>query len=329
ANEFGETIVQQPIKVNPGPLYLFLPLVRASIAGENIATDPALAPAIEPQGDEASSGEAPGGEAPNEELPLLELPTEIGQAEQLLAYLNEARRVNGLAPLNQVHELSIAAQSHADDMADSGLTGHAGSDGSVPALRIQLSGYPGGYAGEATAWGMPEAVEPVRFWLSSPGHRPIILNPAATDVGVGFSENMASPSVWYWTAEFASLNLPVIRVPLPEAPEPDPVINLLGPPRDSEFLLSTDTDLIFTWTWPKPLEPDERFAVYVKSRGRVLQLGTVRQTQSDDQYQFEISAANVPVLPGQQQWHIRLEETHGGGARFESEAWPITFRSAQ
>ena len=331
ANEFGETVIQHPIVVNRGALYLFLPLVSSIDAG-----DPILVPINEiqvnetPAADiEATGHEATGTAAPGEELPLMELPPELGRAEQLLAYINEARRINGLAPLNLVHELSIAAQSHADDMATSGFTGHGGSDGSVPALRVQLSGYPGGYAGEATAWGMAEAVAPVRFWLSSPGHRPIILDPEATDVGVGFSENMSSPSVWYWTAEFASLNLPVIRIPLSEVPEPDPVINLLGPPRESEFLLSTDTNLIFTWSWPMPLAADERFAVYLKSRGRVLQLGTVSLPQLEDQYQFAISAANVPVLPGQQQWHVRLEETLGSGTRFESEAWPITFVSPQ
>jgi hypothetical protein len=214
-------------------------------------------------------------------------------------------------------------------MAINGFTSHTGSDGSLPALRVQLSGYPGGYGGEATAWGMLEAIEPVRYWLESPSHRQIILNPAAADVGVGFSENFSSPSIWYWTAEFASMNLPVIRLPLPESstPQPEPTLDLLGPPQGSEFTLSPDTNLRFTWSWPEPLQPDERFAVYVISRGRVVQLGSVIEPVAEGQYEFSVPASNAPLVPGEQQWFVRLEATRGGTMREESAAWSLNFVS--
>jgi len=197
----------------------------------------------------------------------------------------------------------------------------------VPPLRVQLSGYPGGYAGEATAWGMSQAIEPVRYWLTSPNHRTILLDPAARDVGVGFSENFGAPSVWYWTAEFASLDLPVISVTLPVSPTPapEPVLSLLGPPSGGEFALSAGTDLKFTWSWPVPLLPDERFAVYLDTQGRSTQIGTVSQPQDGDQYLFTISANNVPAQPGQQTWFVLLENTLSGGVREQSEARPIVF----
>lgn len=319
-NEYGETRMMRSVRVNPGPRYLFLPLVQraieAGVAPNAPIGQPEQAPAPEP-------------EVIVEELPLLELAPELTPQEQLLAYINEARRLNGLPALNLVPELSEAAQSHADDMALNGFASHTGSDGSVPALRVMLSGYPGGYAGEATAWGMSQAVEPVRFWLTSPGHRTIILNPAARDVGVGFSENFNAPSVWYWTAEFASLDLPIVQVPFPPTmtPPPEPVISLLGPPTNGEFLMTADTRLIFTWSWPEPLGADERFGVYLNSQGRTIQLGSVRVPQSGDQYHFSTSASNVPARPGQQLWFVRLEDTETGDSREQSESRPIFFVS--
>jgi uncharacterized protein YkwD len=325
ANEYGETRMMRLIQVNPGRLRLYLPLVLAH-------GDAETSPVEEPQAAVESTAEEQlqlSVNPPQEELPRLELPEGLTQQEMLLAYINEARRVNGLNALNLVPELSAAAQKHADDMATNGSTSHTGSDGSVPALRVLLSGYPGGYAGEAMAWGMADAIEPVRFWLTSPGHRPIILDPAARDVGVGFNENFTAPSVWYWTADFASMDLPVVRVPLPPSmtPVPEPVITLLGPPTDGEFKLSADTNLMFTWSWPRPLEDNQRFGLYLRSRGRTTQIGTVSAPQFDDQYHFTTSAGNVPALPGQQSWFVRLEDTFSGEMHEQSEFRTIQFVS--
>lgn len=323
ANEFGETRMLRSVRVNPGPYFLYLPLLELDTdIGVASATGPQAVP--EQQQLEATQ---PTQQPVQEELPTLDLPDELSPQERLLAYVNEARRLNGLAALSPVSELAAAAQQHADDMALNGLTGHTGSDGSVPALRVQMSGYPGGYAGEATAWGMAEAIEPVRYWLASPGHRTIILNPAAKEIGVGFAQDYQSPSVWYWTAEFASLDLPVIRVPLPPSitPTPEPVITLLGPPTDGDFALAADTNLIFTWSWPVPLSADERFGVYLNTRGRTIQLGTVSEPQSGDQYEFKTSAGNVPALAGQQTWFIQLEDTLSGITRERSDSRSIVF----
>ncbi|MGD8854894.1 MAG: PKD domain-containing protein [Chloroflexota bacterium] len=318
ANEFGETRMVRSVRVNPGPRYLYLPLIHQGL-------DAAAAPAQPP--DQQEQAETPLPVIGEEELPLLELGPELNAQQQLLAYINEARRLNGLPALNPVPELSAAAQSHTDDMAQNGFTSHAGSDGSVPALRVMLSGYPGGYAGEATAWGMAQAVEAVRFWLTSPAHRTIILNPSAKDVGVAFSENFDAPSVWYWTAEFASLDLPVVEVPLPPSmtPPAKPVITLLGPPTNGEFMMIAETKLSFTWSWSQPLSADERFGVYLNSQGRTIQLGTVNVPQSGDQYHFATTAGNVPALPGQRSWYVRLEDTLTGELREQSEERSIIF----
>jgi hypothetical protein len=146
-------------------------------------------------------------------------------------------------------------------------------------------------------------------------------------VGVGFSENFDAPSVWYWTAEFASLDLPVVEVPLPPSmtPPAKPVITLLGPPTNGEFMMIAETKLSFTWSWSQPLSADERFGVYLNSQGRTIQLGTVNVPQSGDQYHFATTAGNVPALPGQRSWYVRLEDTLTGEMREQSEERSIIF----
>lgn len=123
-------------------------------------------------------------------------------AEQLLWYINEARRLHGLPALAYNYELSIAAQMHTVDMAGNPEIMHDGSDGSRPAERQRRYGYPGSYGGEAVAWGWESPVPVVEFWVNSPPHRALILNPAATEVGVGFTADGRAPNLWYWAAEF-------------------------------------------------------------------------------------------------------------------------------
>lgn len=322
-NQFGETTVQKWIHIGPGTLYMFLPFIvhgGDSQLGESIV-DQTLTVDQSKIDDSGSLMISP-----------LELSPDMPLVEQLLTYINEARKINGLAPVKLVNELNQAAQLHTEEMANNSYTGHRGADGSSPALRVQRTGYNAGYLAEATAWGMQKPIEPVQYWLTSPDHRPIILDPAATDIGVGFTQNYGSPNVWYWTVDFASANLPPLRVPeiqplagidaIPAKPE----IQLLGPPQASEFQLNQDNKLIFTWTWPDPLASDFRFVIYLRANGRIYQIGSTRDS-SGNQYQFTTSAALVPAGPGLHEWQVRLEDRGSASTIFESEFWPITFSS--
>lgn len=326
ANDFGETQVSGWVQVRPGMFYLFLPLVARSGSSDNAFAD--LLPNVgtpEPIDDLTDPRQA------EPLLELLDLPPELSEAEQLLAYINEARAMHGLRMLDYVHELSVAADVHANDMATAPHHNHTGSDGSSPALRIQRTGYPGRYTGEATAWGMQHALAPVQYWLTSRGHRAILLNPLATHVGVGFAENYDAPGIWYWTAEFAAGDLPAIRVEEVASritPTPDPQIQLLGPPQDSQFVLSAENHLIFTWSWPLPLQDNERFAVYLDAQGRTIQIGAVSQSVGENQYQFKVNAANVPAAPGEHQWQVRLENSIEGVTLMESPYWSVRFLDA-
>lgn len=99
--------------------------------------------------------------------------------------------VNGLrqscGPLTDDPRLRAAAQRHADDMLRTGLSGHIGSDGSSPRMRIAEAGYTRPPAtGEIVYWGTGSAANPMQAldsWMQSPPHQGIIVNCAFTAAG--------------------------------------------------------------------------------------------------------------------------------------------------
>ena len=88
--------------------------------------------------------------------------------------------------------LTRAAQDHSRDMADRQVMSHTGSDGSNFQQRAQRAGYPGVPLGENIARGQPTPAVVVSSWLNSPGHCLNIMNPSATEIGVGLARG-------YWT----------------------------------------------------------------------------------------------------------------------------------
>ncbi|MBK8988944.1 MAG: PKD domain-containing protein [Chloroflexi bacterium] len=184
SNQFGDAQVSRWLAVEPGIMAVYLPAIM-TLDSEAIVPGASLDPlgvVLEPVDLEAPFVMAP-----------LDLPATTSPAEQLFVYINEARRQFDLPPLQYVYELTVAAQQHAEDMVAYRYTGHTGSDGSTPAERLLWHGYSRAYAGEATAWGFEQAYQAVEFWVNSPGHRAIILNKYATEVGVAFTANFSAP----------------------------------------------------------------------------------------------------------------------------------------
>jgi hypothetical protein len=148
------------------------------------------------------------------------------------------------------------------------------------------------------------------------------------EIGVDYEINLDAPNIWYWTAVFASMSIPKIEVPEVVAtpapnPTPEPVLQLLGPPQNSEFVLTPDNNLIFTWSWNAPLETDQRFVVYLQDDSRTFQIGTVQQSLGNNQYQFKTAVTNVPVTAGQIEWQVRLENFRTSEVIKESQFWPV------
>ena len=310
SNEFGSTQIGRWLTVDPGVLHLYLPLVLKPLVQD------AAAPVENPEN-------PVGIDLPDvalDELFILRpmaVPPGSTPAEQLLLYINEARRQFDLAPLNLVPELSSAAQEHTIDMARFGYTGHTGADGSAPAERLLQVGYPRGYAGEATAWGFEYPHQAVEFWVNSPAHRRIILNANATDVGVGYSLDFNAPNVWYWTAEFgnqfAAADAPLLRV---QEPAPD-------------FETMVTSLVTFSWNWPVPLADGEQFVLYLQTNRGDFPVARLTQPTLGTRYTVQLAANNLTsgnarlqVKPGNYSWQLRLEN---GGPIMQSTARPITF----
>jgi uncharacterized protein YkwD len=97
----------------------------------------------------------------------------------------------------QGHELlHLAAQIHADDMADNDFFSHTGSDGSSFSQRIYDTGYTGSPMAENIAAGGTDPANIVERWLASDGHCRNLMMPTATEIGVGFTYGGNWGTLW-------------------------------------------------------------------------------------------------------------------------------------
>jgi uncharacterized protein YkwD len=132
--------------------------------------------------------------------------TAASLSDQVLALVNQQRRVAGVKPLRLNAQLTASAEAHSQDMALNDYFGHTSIDGRSPEARILASGYDAFIATENIAGGFstPEAV--VQAWMNSPGHRANLLNGSVTEMGVGFyflDSDLGSTNYrYYWTQDF-------------------------------------------------------------------------------------------------------------------------------
>ncbi len=109
-----------------------------------------------------------------------------GYVNQIASLINAERANAGLSALNVNSQLAASAQAHAADMACNNMISHTGSDGSSSYSRILSSGYSGSYSEEIIyGGGGPQAA--LSWWMSDKIHRDAILNPRATEIGVGYA----------------------------------------------------------------------------------------------------------------------------------------------
>lgn len=114
--------------------------------------------------------------------PAPEEPAAPTCADDVLTCVNQARVANGLGELTANGTLDAAAQACADRMAAAGQMTHS-------------TDHPGGFSawGENIAYGYPTAADVFNGWMGSDGHRANILNPAYTQMGIGY---VAAGSWW-------------------------------------------------------------------------------------------------------------------------------------
>lgn len=132
---------------------------------------------------------------------------------RVLALVNEARsaarrcgrkRFEAATPLSGSAALDRAALAHARDMAARSRMEHKGSDGSTPAERATRAGYGWRRIGENVAAGQPTPEQAVAEWLKSPRHCANLMDPAFTEMGVGFAADARSVAGIYWAQVFGT-----------------------------------------------------------------------------------------------------------------------------
>ncbi len=126
---------------------------------------------------------------------------------QVIVLINQSRLSNGLPALRENSQLDAAALDHSADMACNNFLNHTGSDGSTWYDRLRVQGYVYNkayeniYAGDPQFGGDPQGA--MTWWMNSQVHRDNILNPQATEIGVGYVSNPGSQYTGYYTVNFA------------------------------------------------------------------------------------------------------------------------------
>jgi len=127
---------------------------------------------------------------------------------EVIENVNEKRSLNELNPLSHNAQLSTAARAHSEDMATHVFLSHIGSDGSTAWERVADAGYTGTWRGECIGHGYT-AASWVDALMASDTYRPILMDPIANRIGVGYQSS-------YWTLEIGSGGS-IDPVPVPSA----------------------------------------------------------------------------------------------------------------
>ena len=116
---------------------------------------------------------------------------DTARQDGVLTAINAYRMQNGLPAYIIAQELSLAAQSHAEDMACNQLFVHEGSDGSTPQTRAEVAGYAGTVTENVYGSYPPLSPEEVKEWwrldLADPRHNENLISTQYSEVGIGYA----------------------------------------------------------------------------------------------------------------------------------------------
>ncbi len=132
---------------------------------------------------------------------ILSIPTADASASsyerEVIRLVNEIRVGNGLKELTYNWELARVARYKSQDMKDNRYFSHTSPTYGSPFQMMKSFGITYRTAGENIAKGQATPSAVVNAWMNSSGHRANILNPAFTQIGVGY---VAEGN--YWTQMF-------------------------------------------------------------------------------------------------------------------------------
>jgi uncharacterized protein YkwD len=129
------------------------------------------------------------------------------EEEALLQMINDFRAGNGgLQPLARHPQLDNAAATHSRDMATRCYFEHVSPNGTNPFDRMAAAGYPGVPLSENIYKGsgsFASAAEAFDAWKNSDGHRTNMLDPQASQIGIGTA--LEGSGFMNWTNVFGRL----------------------------------------------------------------------------------------------------------------------------
>ena len=143
----------------------------------------------------------PGGSDLNLTTPLATVP--VGPTASDVAFsslLNDVRVSYGVGTVTFNANLTLAAQTHANDMLAQNYFSHTSLDGSSPGDRITAAGYDWQTYGENIAWGQTSQAEVMTAWTNSPGHHANDISPNFDEFGLGVA---GSGSNTHWVLVLA------------------------------------------------------------------------------------------------------------------------------
>ncbi len=116
--------------------------------------------------------------------------------------LNALRAARGAPAVVLDPLLNTAAATHSRDMSVQNRPWNFGSDGSSPLDRLRRVGYAGALVGEVISETYEDDTTTLAGWAADPAARDIVLDPAATRMGVGWFQEPEG-RIW-WTMVLAS-----------------------------------------------------------------------------------------------------------------------------
>ncbi len=121
---------------------------------------------------------------------------------RMLDGVNTLRPARGGTPLTLDPLLTAAAATHSRDMAVQNRPWHFGSDGSSPVDRLNRVGYRGRMIGETISETFENELETLAAWMEEASTRDVILDPAATRMGLAWYQETTG-KIW-WTMVLAA-----------------------------------------------------------------------------------------------------------------------------
>ena len=189
-------------------------------SGGDSGEDPTGDPTGDDSGDDSGGDESGDPPPPSDEVPDNAYCNDVAQWDgaftelenEILTIVNE-RRAEGAncgsagsfgpaGPVTMSPALRCSSRVHSKDMVDRNFFNHTNPSGESPFQRMGMAGYQYSTAGENIAGGNSTAAATMQQWMDSDGHCSNIMNPAFTELGVGYY-----PGGQYghmWTQNFGS-----------------------------------------------------------------------------------------------------------------------------